>query len=273
MPDIVTEIKTKPFLKWAGGKTQLLGEIIKYVPPDYNKFIEPFIGAGAVFFNLKPGESIIADTNQELIITYEVIRDNSSELIEELQKFQNIKEKFYEVRKWELSSISKVTRAARFIYLNKTCYNGLYRVNKQGLFNTPFGKRVNPTICDEEVIISTSKVLANTKIIHEDFENVLSKYAAPGDFVFLDPPYVPVSQYADFKRYTIDYFIEEDHIRLKNQFDRLVQLGAYPLLTNSDAPFVLNLFKDYEIKVINTRRSISSNSNTRKGKDVIIIGR
>lgn len=273
MPDIVTEIKAKPFLKWAGGKTQLINEIIKYIPKNYNKFIEPFIGAGALFFYLEPEKGIIADSNHELINTYEVIRDNPYELIEELCKFENIEEEFYKVRNWEINALSNVKRAARLIYLNKTCYNGLFRVNKKGDFNTPFGKRVNPTICDKEVLIAASKVLVNKIILHNDFEDILNLYAEANDFVFLDPPYMPVGKYSDFKRYTIDYFNEEDHIRLKRQFDRLVIMGAYPIITNSDAPFILDLFKGYDVKIINTRRSISSNAKTRKGKDIIIIGR
>lgn len=272
MKDVKSKRKFKPFLKWAGGKTQMLSELEKFVPVDFDKYIEPFIGAGALFFHLNEEKSVIADSNFELILTYKVIQEKPLLLIEKLKDFQNTEEFFYSVRAWDTEKLDDVTCAARLIFLNKTCFNGLYRVNKNGKFNTPYGKRKNPLICDSETLMNASEALKTTKIIHQDFEQILTEYACKGDFVFLDPPYVPVSEYADFKRYTKDFFSEGDQIRLKNQFDRLVEIGAYPILTNSDAPFVLDLYKDYRIEIVSTRRSISSNAKTRKGTDVIIIG-
>jgi len=272
MQIINTETKAKPFLKWAGGKTQMLSDIERFVPVDFGKYIEPFIGAGALFFHLESNDSVIADANGELIHTYEVIRDTPEQLIEELSKFKNNEKHFYETRSKNPNRLGKIKRAARLIYLNKTCFNGLYRVNRKGQFNTPFGHRKNPLICDVDTIMKASSVLCNTTILNLDFEEVLNKYAKQGDFIFLDPPYEPVSEYADFKRYTKDFFSRDDQVRLKNQFDRLVEIGAHPILTNSDAPFILDLYKDYRIEIIETRRSISSNARTRKGKDIIVIG-
>lgn len=264
--------RTKPFLKWAGGKTQMLSDLEQYVPVEYNQYIEPFIGAGALFFHLRAEKSIIADSNFELILTYEVIRDTPSLLIEKLKEFKNTEEFFYSVRAWDVEKLDKIKRAARLIFLNKTCFNGLYRVNRKGGFNTPYGRRKNPLISDSETIMNASEALKTTKILHQDFEPILNEHAQEGDFIFLDPPYVPVGEHSDFKRYTKEFFAEEDQIRLKHQFDRLVEIGAYPILTNSDAPFVLDLYKDYRIEIVNTRRSISSNAKTRRGKDVIVIG-
>lgn len=272
MRNIKSYNRAKPFLKWAGGKTQMLSDIEKYVPVNYNKYLEPFIGAGALFFHLGFKDSIISDTNEELIFTYEVIRDTPDDLISELREFKNEEEFFYNVRALVPENLSKIERAARMIYLNKTCFNGLYRVNRKGQFNTPFGRRKNPLICDVDTIKAVSDVLSNTTILLDDFESVLNSKAALGDFIFLDPPYEPVSEYADFKRYTKDFFSRDDQIRLKKQFDRLVEIGAHPILTNSDAPFILDLYSEYRIEIIQTRRSISSNAKSRNGKDIIVIG-
>lgn len=268
-----TSNKIKPFLKWAGGKTQMLPILERYIPEKFNKYIEPFVGAGALFFHLKADYNIISDSNSELILTYKIIQKSPLLLIEKLREFENSEEIFYEVRAWDIEKLDEITIAARLIFLNKTCFNGLYRVNRNGQFNTPYGRRKNPLISDAATIMNASEALQSTNILHQDFEQVLNRHAEKGDFVFLDPPYVPVSENADFKRYTKEFFSEEDQIRLKKQFDRLVEIGSYPLLTNSDAPFVLDLYKDYKIKIVDTRRSISSKASTRKGKDVIVIGR
>lgn len=273
MHNLISEIKAKPFLKWAGGKTQMLTDLEKFLPFEFEKYIEPFIGAGALFFHLNSEMNVISDANAELIDTYKVIRDSPDELIEKLQEYKNEEKFFYKVREIDPNNLSKVERAARVIFLNKTCFNGLYRVNKKGHFNTPFGHRKNPLISDAETIMNASLKLSNTTILNDDFEIVLNNYASPKDLIFLDPPYEPISEYADFKRYTKDFFSQEDQIRLKNQFDRLVEIGAYPILTNSDAPFILDLYKDYRIEIVETRRSISSNAKTRKGRDIIVIGK
>lgn len=262
----------KPFLKWAGGKTQLLSELSEYIPSIFNKYIEPFIGGGAFYFFLNPKKAIISDSNLDLITTYQVVRDDVESVIKILSRHKNDEDYFYSIRSLDVKNMTEIERAARLIYLNKTCFNGLYRVNKKGQFNVPYGKR-NGAFLDKILLRRSSSFLQNTKILHADYLETLNKYASKGDFIFLDPPYYPIGKYSDFKRYTKEFFYHEDHIRLKNEFDRLVKRGCYVVLTNSDHPEVLELYKDYKIKIINTKRLISSNPKTRNGKDVIVIGR
>ncbi|MHA1796672.1 MAG: DNA adenine methylase [Promethearchaeota archaeon] len=266
-----SEVAIKPFLKWAGGKTQLIPELSKYVPIRFNKYIEPFIGGGAFFFYLNPGKAIISDSNEELIITYKAIRDNVEEIIEILEGYKNEEAFFYKIRSLDPNKLSDTERAARLIYLNKTCFNGLYRVNKKGEFNVPYGKR-NGEFLNREQLRDSSEFLQNVIILHSDYLETLKKYSKKGDFIFLDPPYYPVGKYSDFKRYTKEFFYHDDHVILKQEFDRLVKMGCHVLLTNSDHPVIMELYKDYEIKVIETKRLISSNPKTRIGKDIIVIG-
>lgn len=261
----------KPFLKWAGGKTQMINELLKYAPGKFNKYIEPFIGGGAFYFHLNPELSIISDSNEELIVTYNAVKDNIDEVISILESYSTDEISYYKIRALDTMKLSLIERAARLIYLNKTCFNGLYRVNKKGEFNVPYGKREG-SIINVDSIVSASKFLKNTTILHSDYLPIIDNYARKGDFVFLDPPYYPVSKNADFKRYTKESFYEEDQLKLKEEFDRLVRKGCYVLLTNSDHPKILDLYKDYEIKIVQTKRLISSNPNTRTGKDIIVIG-
>lgn len=197
--------KVKPFLKWAGGKTQLLDELNKYIPLNYNKYIEPFIGGGALFFSLGSNESVIADSNRELIITYKQVRDNVEDVISILKSFEHTEEFYYNIRSMITDDLEKDFRAARLIYLNKTCFNGLYRVNKKGLFNVPYGKGKGKFL-QKTVLREASESLQNTQIINADYLDVLQQYAEPNDFIFLDPPYYPVGKYSDFKRYTKEFF-------------------------------------------------------------------
>lgn len=266
------EVSIKPFLKWAGGKTQLIPELAKLIPLQYNKYIEPFIGGGAFFFFLNPEKSIISDSNAELITTYKAVRDNVEAVIKLLSKYKNEETFFYKIRSLDTAKLTDIERAARLIYLNKTCFNGLYRVNKKGEFNVPFGKRDN-NFLNKETLRDASEFLQNTKILNSDYLKTLQKYAKPGDFIFLDPPYYPVGKFSDFKRYTKEFFYHEDQVKLRDEFDRLVQLGCHVLLTNSDHPTILELYKNYEIRIIETKRLISSNPETRVGKDIIVIGR
>lgn len=260
----------RPFLKWAGGKTQLLNEIIPRVPEYTGKYIEPFVGGGAVFFSLLPKEAIIADSNPELINAYTQIANSVEEVISILKKYQNTKEEFYAVRSLDCESLTPAEAAARTIYLNKTCFNGLYRVNRKGQFNTPYGNYKNPTICDEALLREAAEHLSSVDIICGDYLDVLAKNAMPGDFIFLDPPYIPVSEYADFKRYTKEQFYTDDHRKLADEVKRLQKLGCYVILTNSNHPLVHELYKDFQIEVIETKRAISSKASTRHGEDVIV---
>ena len=260
----------KPIMKWAGGKTQMLKDILPQVPEYSGKYIEPFFGGGALFFALDPENAVIADSNPELINMYVQVANDVDGVVKILRTYQNTEEMFYAVRALDWMDLSKTEAAARTIYLNRTCFNGLYRVNRKGQFNTPFGKYKNPTICDEELLRAVSKQLQKTTIICGDYLDVLKQYALPGDFVFLDPPYIPVSEYADFKRYTKEQFYKDDHRNLAEEVKRLQKLGCYVILTNSDHPLVHELYQDFEIQIVDTKRAISSKGNSRKGKDVIV---
>lgn len=261
---------TRPILKWAGGKTQLLKELIPRIPKNYNRYIEPFIGGGALFFALKPDNAIISDSNPELILTYQQLAQNVEKVIEYLEQYKNTSEMFYKVRAQDWKDLPTAEAAARMIYLNKTCFNGLYRVNRQGNFNTPFGRYKNPNICDIEHLYAVSDILKNATIVCGNYLDVLNKYASPGDFIFLDPPYIPVSKYGDFKRYTKEQFYEKDQIQLSEEFHRLYNLGCSVILTNSHHPLVEHLYIDFPQDVISTRRSISSKGNSRNGEDLIV---
>ena len=260
----------KPILKWAGGKTQMLGDLLPKVPKSYGRYIEPFFGGGAMFFALQPENAIIADSNPELINMYRQVAENVDEVISCLKKYENTTEMFYAVREQDWMCLPKVEAAARTIFLNRTCFNGLYRVNKQGKFNVPYGKYANPRICDEEGLKAASEALKKAEILCGDYLLVLEHYAQAGDFVFLDPPYLPISEYADFKRYTKEQFYEEDHVELAKMIMRLQERGCHVVLTNSNHPLVHELYAPFTIDVIQTKRHISCNGSTRKGEDVIV---
>ena len=260
----------KPILKWAGGKTQMLGDLLPKVPKSYGRYIEPFFGGGAMFFALQPENAIIADSNPELINMYRQVAENVDEVISCLKKYENTSEMFYAVREQDWICLPKAEAAARTIFLNRTCFNGLYRVNKQGKFNVPYGKYANPRICDEEGLKAASEALKKAEILCGDYLLVLDHYAQAGDFVFLDPPYLPISEYADFKRYTKEQFYEEDHVELAKMIMRLQERGCHVVLTNSNHPLVHELYAPFTIDVIQTKRHISCNGSTRKGEDVIV---
>ena len=287
----MSKTKLKPFLKWAGGKSQLLEEIQKHYPCGLGtvikKYAEPFIGGGAVFFDILNNYELealyISDTNAELINVYCQIKDNVGKLLQMLNTFQGeylpldteSRKEYYYAKRERFNTLKRdhslsAETAALFIFLNKTCFNGLYRVNKQGKFNVPYGKYANPRICDEEGLKSASKALKKADILCGDYLLVLEHYAEAGDFVFLDPPYLPISEYADFKRYTKEQFYEEDHIELAKIIMRLQERGCHIILTNSNHPLVHELYAPFTIDVIQTKRQISCNGSTRKGEDVIV---
>ena len=263
-------IQAKPILKWAGGKTQMLSDLLPKVPSSYGRYIEPFFGGGAMFFALQPKNAIIADSNPELINMYREVAANVEKVIQYLKKYENTSEMFYAVREQEWTQLPQAEAAARTIFLNRTCFNGLYRVNKQGKFNVPYGKYTNPKICDDDGLKTASETLKKAEILCGDYLLVLEHYAQPGDFIFLDPPYLPISEYADFKRYTKEQFYEEDHVELAKIIMRLQERGCYIILTNSNHPLVHELYAPFTIDVIQTKRHISCNGSTRKGEDVIV---
>ncbi|MEO0140715.1 MAG: DNA adenine methylase [candidate division WOR-3 bacterium] len=258
----------RPFLKWAGGKSQILPELLSRVPSDFGAYHEPFLGGGALFFALmrrgilRDKKVFLSDSNPELINAFLVIRDNPEELLELLRGYQrrNTREEYYRIR--AENPISPTERAARLIYLNRTCYNGLYRVNSRGEFNVPYGRYKNPRIYDPDNIRAVSEALKGVEVLCEDFEAVLSR-AEPGDFVYLDPPYYPLSRTASFSDYTLDGFSEEDHIRLARTFAELAKRGVLVMESNSDTDFVRSYYRGWRLTQIKAKRPINSKGEGR----------
>ena len=260
----------RPLLKWAGGKTQLLGEIRARMPARYRRYIEPFVGGGALFFSLRPAGGVIADKNPELINLYRAVSRDVRGIIRQLRQYRNDEEEFYAVRLQNWQAMSPSEAAARTLFLNRTGYNGLYRVNRAGRFNVPFGRYKNPLVVDEEALEAAKALLSDTTILCADFREVLSDIARPGDFLFLDPPYLPVSRYADFRRYTPDPFSLDDHAALADEIERLHARGCHVILTNANHPFVHEAYRAFTVEVLPTRRSISAVGKGRSGEDVVV---
>jgi len=259
-----------PFVKWAGGKRQLVEELLRRTPGGYGTYYEPMVGGGALLFALKPDNAVIADINEELINAYKVIRDHVEELIEDLRQHKNERDYYYWIRALDPDDLTLVQRASRFIYLNKTCYNGLWRVNSRGQFNVPFGRYKNPKIVDEANLRAASKFLRGVRILLADFEEAV-KDAQPGDFVYFDPPYVPLSDTAYFTSYTKDRFGPEQQKRLARVFRRLAQRGVYVMLSNSDTSLVHELYADFYIQVVKANRFINSKASKRTGFTEVIV--
>lgn len=266
-----------PFVKWAGGKSQLLSELRKYFPTRYNRYFEPFLGGGAVYFCLRPKRAIISDANFELINTYRVIANRVEELIKKLSRLQKktLTEKlYYQIRDQNLNRLSPISRAARIIFLNKTCYNGLYRVNRDGRFNVPFGKYDRmPKLFDASNLREASALLESATVT-PGYHNVVLKefHAGKGDFVYLDPPYA-VENGNGFTSYTKEQFSWHEQERLGKEFASLAEKGCYVLLSNSDTEKVRNLYADVAKAIIPVRahRMISCNGKRRTGFSELII--
>lgn len=267
-----------PFLKWVGGKRQLMPSIVDHLPEnikDY-KYIEPFIGGGAVFFNLQPKNAVINDYNEELINVYQVIKDNLDELIIDLKKHKNEAEYFYSIRSLdrngEFKKLSAVQRASRLIFLNKTCFNGLYRVNNAGEFNSPFGRYKNPNIVNEPTLKAVNKFLNNNnvEINSGDYSEIL-KQTDKKCFVYLDPPYHPISESSNFTGYVQGGWNMYDQIDLKTACDELHKKGVKFLLSNSSAEFIKDLYNDYKITIVKANRAINSNGADRGEVDEVLI--
>jgi len=252
-----------PFLKWAGGKSQLVQSLAEYAPQGFNRYLEPFLGGGALFFFLQPRASLLNDRNEELIVTYRVVKQRLEELIRLLRSYPHTKEFYYELRAQDPMMLDPVSRGARLIYLNRTCYNGLYRVNRRNQFNVPFGAYENPTICDETKLRAASRALQGVHLLCEDYSSFLYREAQAGDFIYLDPPYHPVSQYSDFKRYTSSFFYERDQEKLAALTRELVARDCYVLASNSDTPFIRNLYDQFKIVTLRARRNINKDGKGR----------
>lgn len=259
-----------PFLKWAGGKTRLLPTLLTYTPARFNTYIEPFVGGGALFFALQPRKAILADSNPELINCYTVVRDRVEDLIAVLDEYPYAEEFYYNLRT-EMPE-DAVLRAARLIYLNRTCFNGLYRVNKRGQFNVPFGRYTNPVICDAERLKAASYALRNAELHRADYRSTLQTCARPGDFIYIDPPYHPVSQYSDFKRYTAEFFYTEDQRELARNVKQLGQQGCFVLVSNSSCDFIRDIYQGCQVIEVSARRNINKDPNKRgEVKEVLIL--
>lgn len=267
----------KPFLQWVGGKREMIPQYQNYFPKKFNQYFEPFLGGGAMFFKLVPTKAFLNDNNQELFETYKGVRDfpemvinilnslkerHSKELYARIRELDREYDLFKDFRDYEI--------AARMIYLNQTCFNGVYRVNQKGQFNVPIGSSLNRLICDKDTILNASKALKKVTIECSDFESVVAN-ANKGDLIFLDPPYYPVSKYSDFTRYTKEKFYQEDQIRLKDTIDRLTKKGVHIMLANSDCDFIRNLYKDFSVHTVQSSRSLNCKSDKRgKISEVLI---
>lgn len=273
----------KPFVKWAGGKNGLINSLISFIPKNFNSYFESFVGGGALFFYLKnlnilnSKKIYLNDKNVELINAYKQIKINPNKLLEELEILKNnhSKEYFYKIRNldrdFDFYSLSEVFRAARFIYLNKTCFNGLCRYNAKGNFNTPMGSYKNPKIYDKDLIFSVHEILKNVSITNKDFE-VVSLKAKKGDFIYFDPPYYPLNKTSSFVSYT-DNFSANEQIRLYKLFKMLDCEGIKVLQSNSNTDFIKELYKDFEIIEVISKRAINCKGDKRgKITELIIRG-
>jgi DNA adenine methylase len=263
----------KPFLKWAGGKAQLLAQIAPYLPANYRTYFEPFLGGGAVFFYLRPQKAVLADLNPDLVNTFLVVRDSPAALMEALDRHgehRGSKDYYYAVRKQEASSLSPVDRAARTVFLNKTCFNGLYRVNSRGEFNVPWGDYSNPKLYDPKNILAASAQLQGKDILLADYRVACAR-AREGDFVYFDPPYHPVSVTSGFTSYTKEEFGDREQAALAQMLRRLDRRGCFVMLSNSPTPFVRSLYEGFEIKVLKATRAINSKGTKRGAVDELLV--
>lgn len=266
-----------PVVKWVGGKRQLLDPITPLLPKQITTYCEPFFGGGAVLFSIQPSRGIVNDLNKDLISVYEVIREDVEALIEALKQHENTAEYFYKIRNMDrdknaYQAMSKVEKASRLIYLNKTCFNGLFRVNSSGEFNSPFGHYKNPNIVNESVLLAVSRYFNTNDLTFysEDFAKTLSRVKA-NSFVYLDPPYDPVSDTASFTGYHKGGFDRKEQIRLKECCDELTKRGVKFMLSNSATDFIKDLYQDYHTTIVKAKRVINSDARKRGAIEEVLI--
>ncbi len=270
------KVRVPSFVKWAGGKTQLLAQFKPFFPEKIDRYIEPFVGGGAVFFYVKkrydPKEVILSDNVEELVNCYVVVRDNVDELVEFLKvhKGGHSKDYYYKIRAMDVADLDDVERAGRFLYLNKTCYNGLYRVNSKGMFNVPMGRYKNPSILMEDRLIEASELLQAVTIKLQNFDGVLND-AEKGDFVYFDPPYYPLSATANFTNYTPHNFLEEEQTRLAEVYRKLDKKGCFVMESNSDTKLINELYAGFRIEIVKARRMINSDATKRGAINEVLI--
>jgi DNA adenine methylase len=262
------QLKARPFLKWAGGKGRLLAQYQSFFPAFFDTYYEPFLGGGAVFFHLagQARQAVLGDINPELVNVYQCVRDRTFELIAHLRRHKRFHspDYYYQVRQ-QRYLMDPVERAARLIYLNKTCYNGLYRENSQGHFNVPVGRYKNPAICDPELLLAAAATLQRAEIVQLSFEDIASWPLSRRDLVYFDPPYHPISTTSSFTGYSRYGFTATDQQRLAQVFRQLADRGVPVMLSNSDCEFVRELYQGFAIHPIQAARAINSRSS-RRGK-------
>ncbi len=269
----------RPFLKWVGGKSQLLGQLAAWVPERFERYLEPFLGGGAMFFAHRPDAAVLADANDELVDCYTAVRDQLDDVMAALDEHRYEKDYYYDVRGQKRSTMPLPERAARTIFLNKTGFNGLYRVNSKGLFNVPFGRYSNPKICDRDNLPACAEALKDVDLRRADFESVVDD-AKPSDFVYLDPPYVPLNGTANFTAYTAGGFGPGEHRRLACSLVRAHRRGARFLLSNADSLLTRELYAELlaepgvDLDIVLARRNVNSNAK-RRGRvtEVVIFNR
>lgn len=268
--------RVKPFLKWAGGKRQLLSALLEHVPAGFDTYFEPFIGGGALLFALQPSRAVINDSNAELTNCYSAVRDHLEPLLAALACHRNDTDYYYALRDWDRSPDypcrAPAQRAARIIALNKTCYNGLFRVNAQGAFNVPFGRYTNPKILDRETLEAVSAYLRRVDLTIRtgDFGTAVHD-AGTHDFVYFDPPYDPLSDTSSFTGYDLKAFVRPEQLRLKALCDNLTARGTRFLLSNAATPFIAELYKDYRTIRVQATRAINSLASRRGAIDEFLI--
>ena len=278
-----TNVKLKyynlqPFTKWTGGKRQLLGELRSYMPETYGCYFEPFVGGGALFFDLAPEQAVINDFNEELINAYRQIKNNPAELINLLIKHKENNSKDYYLalrsadRDGRISRMTGVERAARILYMLRVDFNGLYRVNSKNQFNVPYGRYKNPKIVDVDLLYQISEYLNENdiEILQTDFAEAV-KDAETGDFVYFDPPYIPLNETSSFTSYTHEGFSYEEQVRLRDTFKELTERGVYAMLSNSSSPLVEELYKDFNIYFVEAQRTNGAKSSSRGKISEIIV--
>lgn len=266
-----------PVVKWVGGKRQLLPQILPLIPKRMTAYCEPFLGGGAVLFALQPKRALVNDLNQDLITVYRVIKEDADALIEHLSRHENTPEYFYRIRdldrdKEAYAALSDVEKASRLLYLNKTCYNGLFRVNASGAFNSPYGHYRRPNIVNEQTIRGVSRYFnaCDITFFSGDFASVLEQ-VPKGGFVYLDPPYDPVSDTASFTGYNRGGFGREEQVRLKECCDALTARGVKFLLSNSATPFIRELYSSYRVSIVQARRAVNSVASRRGAIEEVLV--
>lgn len=270
--------QARPFLKWIGGKSALVPELFKWTPENFHRYHEPFVGAGAFFFALEPKRAVLSDVNERLIRTYKAIQSRVNDVVAQLHAYEDAYRAtcdsssfYYSVRATDVDCMSDVDVAAWFIFLNKTCFNGVYRVNASNKFNVPQGKFSKPPmICDSENLFACSEALQDVEIFWRGYYTSANAVHT-GDFVYMDPPYVPLTATSDFTSYTADGFGPEAQISLRDTAALLKQKGVHVLLSNSSAPLVRELYRDFEVREIDARRSINSKTDSRAAVKELLI--